>query len=345
MIKNDPALFEELKGKRVLVTGATGLIGQTLVKKLVSCGAEVVAVIRNEEKARRIFQNTERISFLVSDITVLPIRSMDIDYVIHTAASTSSKSFIQNPVGIAFTSLEGTKRTLELARRNPIKAYVYLSSMEIYGPLADDSKVNELHPSALDTMRARSSYAESKRMCESLCAAYCAQYKVPAKVVRLTQTFGEGVRYDDERVFAEFARSVIEGRNIVLHTKGETKRSYLYVEDAVNAILTVLLRGVEGEAYNVANEDTYCSILEMAQMVAGRFGGDKVRVVFDTPEDAAGLGYAPTLHINLDTQKLRNLGWHPNTELAEMFDHLIADMRIKKNMSAEAADKNQKDML
>ena len=332
MVKNDPALFEELIGKKVLVTGATGLIGQALVKKLVLCGAEVVAVIRNEEKARRIFQNTERISFLVSEITALAVSHMGIDYVIHTAASTSSKSFVQDPVGIAFTSLEGTKRTLELARKNSAKAYVYLSSMEIYGPLADDTKVNELHASALDTMKARSSYAESKRMCESLCAAYCAQYKVPAKVVRLTQTFGEGVRYDDERVFAEFARCAIEGRDIVLHTKGETKRSYLYVQDAVNAILTVLLRGAEGEAYNAANESTYCSILEMAQMVARLFGGGKVQVVFDTPEDVAGLGYAPILHINLDSQKLRNLGWHPSVGLEEMFERLIQAMIVDQEI-------------
>ena len=117
-------------------------------------------------------------------------------------------------------------------------------------------------------MNVRSSYPESKRLCESLCSAYASEYGVPAKVVRLTQTFGVGVSYNDGRVFAEFARCAIEGRDIVLKTKGQTKRNYIDIDDAVNAIFTVLLKGVAGEAYNVANEDTYCSIYEMANMVA-----------------------------------------------------------------------------
>ena len=76
------------------------------------------------------------------------------------------------------------------------------------------------------------------------------------------------MEYNDGRVFADFARCVIEKRDIILKTKGETKRSYLYTEDAVCAILTVMLNGESGQAYNVANEETYCSIYEMAQLVA-----------------------------------------------------------------------------
>ena len=76
---------------------------------------------------------------------------------------------------------------------------------------------------------------------------------MPTRIVRLTQTFGTGVSYNDGRVFAEFARCVIEQRDIILKTKGETKRSYLYTADAVTAILTVLLNGETGAAYNAAN--------------------------------------------------------------------------------------------
>ena len=163
-------------------------------------------------------------------------------------------------------------------------------------------------------------------MCENLCVSYMKEYGIPVKIIRLTQTFGPGVTYDDGRVFAEFARCAIEQRNIVLKTKGETKRNYLYTADAVSAIFTVLLKGKSGEAYNAANEETYCSIYEMAQMVANMCGNEQISVEIEEKDSVEKLGYAPTLKMNLDTSKLRAIGWKPGTKLEEMFKMLIKDM-------------------
>ena len=196
--------------------------------------------------------------------------------------------------------------------------------MEIYGGSEREEKLTDTSPCNLDTMRARSSYPESKRLCESLCAAYASEYDVPAKAVRLTQTFGPGVSPIDKRVFAEFARCAIEKRDIVLKTKGETKHNYLYTEDAASAILTVLLYGKAGEAYNAANEDTYCSIYEMARLVSDTFGNGVVRI---EEGDAEKLGYAPIAKMNLSAAKLRALGWEPQTDLKTMFSALIADIK------------------
>lgn len=134
-------------------------------------------------------------------------------------------------------------------------------------------------------MSVRACYPESKRMCENLCACYMKEYGVPVNIVRLTQTFGPGVEYDDGRIFAELARCVIEKRDIVLHTKGETKRNYLFTKDAVNAIITVLLHGENGQAYNAANEETYCSILEMANMVAKKCGKGDIKVKIELEKE------------------------------------------------------------
>lgn len=224
----------------------------------------------------------------------------------------------RNDLFISHAIIHGIKRGI-----------VYLSSMEVYGSPLNDLKIDEKHGTNLDTMKVRSCYPESKRMCESLCASYSSEFGVPAKVVRLTQTFGPGVKYDDGRVFAEFARCAIERRNIVLKTKGETRRSYLYTEDAVNAILTVLYNGIPGQAYNAANEETYCSIYEMAKMVAGRFGDNSVKVLVEetNPEK---LGYAPVLYMNLDTTKLHNLGWKAKFNLESMYQNMIEDMKINQ---------------
>ena len=264
-------------------------------------------------------------SFVCGDVTTIKPQKYDVDYIVHCASQTSSKAFIDEPVETIMTAINGTKNMLEIARLSEVNGFVYLSSMEVYGFLLTDEKISETHSTNLDSMKVRSCYPESKRMCESICSSYASEYDIPAKVVRLTQTFGPGVKYDDGRVFAEFARCAIEGRNIILKTKGETKRNYLYTEDAVDAILTVLYKGLPGEAYNAANEGTYCSIYAIACLVAEKYGNGKVNVIIEET-DTEKLGYAPTLHMNLDTSKLGNLGWTPKTNLEEMYGKMIEDM-------------------
>ena len=245
----------QIDGKTVLISGATGLIGRYLVSFLIKyCRCSVIAIVRDIEKARLLWEDVgDFIELIHSDIKELEISKMSVDYMIHAACDTASKSFAVNPVEVIYTSVEGTRRMLEIARCSGVKRFVYLSTMEVYGAPCIEEKIVETQGTTLDTMSARSSYPESKRLCESMCAAYFAEYQVPVQVVRLTQTFGPGVVYNDARVFAEFARCVIERKDIVLHTDGGTKRRYLYLADACAAILIVMAKGRCGEAYNAAN--------------------------------------------------------------------------------------------
>ncbi len=324
-----------LEGKKVLITGACGLIGKALVTALLTYKGKkpisVIAVVRDELKARKVFCELpqENLEYLIGDVCEIEPINLGIDFIIHGASITASRAFIAQPVDVIKVSVKGTENLLEFARVNEVESFVYLSSMEVYGTYATDEKIYENSATFLDTTSVRSSYPESKRLCESLCVAYQSQYGVPVKIVRLTQTFGEGVAYDDKRVFAEFARCAIEKRNIVLKTKGETKRNYLYIGDAVNALLTVLLHGKSGEAYNAANKDTYCSIYDMALLVANEFGEGKVKVVFDFSM-VENLGFAPEVKINLATGKLEALGWKATTDLITMFKKTILFM--KNNM-------------
>lgn len=325
---------EELAGKSILVSGATGLIGFTLVSALLEfekknhCGIKIYALVRNEEKAKTMYANelnNECLAFVVADIKNEIKIGSPVDYIIHTANQTSSKAFVEEPVETIETAITGTRNILEFARQQNIESLVYLSTMEVYGTPATDDKILETQGTTLNTMEVRSSYPESKRLCESLCKAYASEYSVPVKVIRLTQTFGPGVSYHDGRVFAEFARCVIEKRNIVLKTKGETKRNYLYTADAALAIFAVLLRGQIGEAYNAANEETYCSIYEMAHLVAEECAKNEIQVVVQE-QDISKFGYAPVLKMNLDTSKLKALGWNPSKGLKEMFLRLIGSL-------------------
>ena len=314
-------------GKTVYITGATGLLGASLADSLLYCSnAKVVVQVRNENKARSLFG--DRVEYLVCDLSQKPEYAENVDYIIHCANPTSSKFFVNNPVETIKTAVGGSLHLLEFAKEKKVSSFVFLSTMEIYGTPEQGHKVREEEGGSFDSSVVRNCYPLSKQTCESLCAAYASEYDLPAKVVRLTQTFGPGVEYNDGRVFAEFARCAIEKKNIVLKTKGETERDYLYTADAVSAILTVLLKGQKGECYTAANEATFCSIYEMAKLVADAYGID---VVIEE-KDISKMGYANTLHMDLDTAKLRALGWEAKTDLKTAFQRLIEDMAERSNV-------------
>lgn len=321
-------MTELLQKANVLITGASGLIGQNLIRYIhkIAPSCHLIAIVHSMEKAKLFLPDVDGLTLIEADVNAPLCLAEDVDYIIHGASITSSKAFVENPVDTILTSVNGTRNLLELARQKQVRSFVFLSTMEVYGAPTTDDKITEDAACSLDTMQKRSSYPESKRLCETLCSAYYAQYGVPAKVIRLTQTIGPGIDCNDGRVFAEFARCVIEKRNIVLHTKGESKRCYLSTDDAATAILTVLLKGEDGQAYNAANESTYCSIYEMAELVARECADGEIGVEVQL-EDVGRFGYAPVLRMNLDTGKLRGLGWKTEVDLTRMFTSLIDWMR------------------
>ena len=323
--------WDRLNNKTVLITGATGLIGYTLVNSLVyankklGLNLKILALVRDLNRTRERFKDIDgdtALEYVLGTVEKLPEIAEKVDYIVHGASQTASKAFVNEPVETIMTALKGTENILELAKTKKVSGMVYLSSMEVYGHPEKGHKVTEDEIGALSPLDIRNSYPISKIQCESLCFAYAKEYSVPAMSVRLTQTFGPGVNYNDGRVFAEFARCVIEKRDIVLKTKGETERSYLYTADAATAILTVLLKGEPGEAYNAANEDTYCSIAQMAEMVAKQ-GGVKVRYEMT---DIQNMGYSSTLYININTSRICQMNWYPKYQLFEMYKKMIMSM-------------------
>lgn len=321
-------LRELLHNRTILITGATGLIGSNLVHCLLAldCKIKVVAPIRDLKKAVRIFSQNEleNIRLIECDIVSYNYDALcDIDFIIHCAAPTASKYFIEHPVETFDVIYSGTKVLLNYARKRQIKGFVYLSSLEVYGEIYDDSKpVCEDSQGYLDIMAVRSSYPMAKRAAENLCCLYAAEYGVPVMVARLTQTTGAGIALDDNRVIAQFARLATYGNDIVLHTTGESARPYCYTTDAISAILYILFKGQKGNVYNVANENTYISARDMAEFVRVNFNPSiKVRV-----ELKNDMGYAPVTKLNLSTEKLKGLGWLPRYGLYEIFDRLIKSL-------------------
>lgn len=338
IVQSDVA-WDCFENTTVLVTGATGLVGSQFIKALLCAnrlrgtGIRILALVRSEEKARRVFGHLwerEELQAVLGDVTAIPAVEGPVDYIVHGASITNSKQMVTYPVETIVTTVEGTRCLLELAREKQVRGMVYLSSMEAYG-VTDPTleRVTERDLGYVDNLSVRSCYPEGKRMAECLCAAYAHQHGVPVTIARLAQTFGAGVSHEETRVFAQFARSYMDGTDIVLHTTGDSVGNYCYTADCVRGLLTLLVKGESGQAYNVVNPRTSIRIREMAQMIAEMSGG-KIKVVFDIPEDALKYGYAPPAEMRLSGEKMKALGFEASVDLPEMYQRLIASMKQQR---------------
>ncbi|MBP3271941.1 MAG: NAD(P)-dependent oxidoreductase [Ruminococcus sp.] len=323
--------WELFRNKTILITGATGLIGSNLVNAIAynslnkNLNIKLVLLVRNVERARELFKwaDVKIISYTLGEKLDL---EDSVDYIAHLASPTSSKYFTERPVDTILSNIEGHRALLEWAVKHPIKKFVGISTMEVYGFPQKEHKVTENELGSFDTMNARNSYPIGKIASEALCNGFYVQYGIPTVILRATQTFGPGVMYDDGRVFAQFMRCAIEKKDIVLRSAGLTERSYLYTADAVSAILLSFLKAKAGQSYTIANPDTYCSIKDMAQMVADEVADGQIKVVFDIADDIEKLGYAPTLYMDLDVGKMEELGWRPSMGLRDMFIRMMMDI-------------------
>ena len=330
-------LHEQNFGKTsIMVTGATGLVGSLIIKAIIEHNRiyddniRAIALARSSSKVKDVFSdnlsNLNHVEFIYQDITEPISVNCYCDYIIHTATPTVSKYFITNPVEVIDVVYTGSKRVLEFGLQQKVKGIVYLSSMEVFGTVNKSEKlVSEEDLGYLDLQNIRCCYSEGKRLVELLCKSYAVEYNLPVSIARLSQTFGAGIHKSENRVFAQFARSAIEQKDIVLHTNGLSYGNYCYTADTIRAIFVLLQNGVNGEVYNVVNEETTRTIKQMAQMVAEKFSDGKSKVIIDTA-NTESFGYAPKTVMRLSSRKLQSLGWKPTIDLEEMYTRMLPDL-------------------
>ena len=328
--------WEDFEGSTVVVTGATGLVGGAVADALLAHNGRVgtkaadkirvVVPARSECRVHDRFGEREDVSFVSWDAAAGECPAdpalAACDFIIHCAAPTASAFFVERPVETIEAIVGGTRSMLLLAGRANARM-VLASSMEVYGALSGDDPLDESLVGPLDSMSVRSSYPQAKQLAETLLAAHVAEHGTRACVARLAQTFGAGVSADDRRVFAHIARTALAGEDVRLATAGTKQNMYVATPDAVSALLLLAARGDAGCAYNVANEETYCSIRGMAEQVVRRFGAAGACVVVGADE-AAGGKYPPATRMRLDVGRLRALGWRPTMDLMDMYDELVA---------------------
>ena len=315
---------DALAGKRILITGATGMIGSFMADVLVrlnalrGAGIAVYAAGRSETGMRRRFAaelDKGCIHYVPYDATRPVCLDFEPDYIVHAATSAHPLAYSTDPVGTMQANLLGILNLLEVLKAQGHGRVLMLSTGEIYGenPELPEGFSEEDH-GWVDPMRARACYPESKRASETLCASYHAQYGVDALVARLCHIYGPTFTDSNSRADAQFIRKALAGEDIVMKSAGSQVRSYCHVSDATAALLTLLSRGEAGQACNVANRNSVASIREYAQTLADIAG---VHLTFEMPPEAEKAGYTRVTRAVLNPAKLEGMGWKAHYTLQE----------------------------
>lgn len=304
-----------------LITGSTGLIGSVLVKSLLrrDTNIKIVLPVRSLEKAKSIFGERDNVTYLETDMEHFRC-DIQTDYVIHAASPTKSKFFVTYPIETLNSTILGVNNVLDYSFKNHVKSIVYLSSMEMYGVLNADN-VTETDLGYIDPLDIRSSYSEGKRVSELYCKSFYKEKNVPVKIARLAMTFGPGISREENRVYKYFCDCILKKEDIVLKSSGETVINFCYTVDAVLGILSILLNGSNGEAYNVVADPTDMTIKDSAIWLIKEYGGKNQRVIFDIPKKEDG--FAPVNSMILSNEKIKKIGWAPETNLKDAYHKLL----------------------
>lgn len=321
-----------LKDKRFVITGTRGLIGSMLVDTIMYANrfyhlnCKVYGVVRNLEAACQRFARYEGMDcfkLIQSDLNrdQIPITE-NIDYFIHGASNTHPVYYSTRPIETILTNTIGTNRVLEFASGHSCKRFIFMSSVEIYGENKGDvDRFNENYLGYINCNTLRAGYPEGKRLGESLCQAYRKEKDLDCVIPRISRAYGPGLLKEDSKALSQFINKAIHKEDIVLKSKGDQFYSYVYVTDVVSAILFLLAKGINGEAYNVSGLASDITLADLADYIASLAG---TKVMFDIPDSKEAEGYSKATKALLDTKKISDLGWNPRYSIKEGIQRTLA---------------------
>ncbi len=315
---------ESLAARRIFITGASGIVGSWLTRRVVDAGAHVVALIRDADPGSELFRSgtSNRISIVngeLEDYSALEraINEHETDLVMHLGAQTIVGTALRSPLMTFEANIRGTYNLLEACRRlsGIVKAVVVASSDKAYGdsdvlPYTEDMPPLGRHP-----------YDVSKSCTDLLSHTYAHTYGLPVTIARCGNIFGGG-DLNWSRIVPGTIRSALRSERPVVRSDGTLIRDYIFVDDVVDAYLALadaVARGQGvGEAYNFSSESRV-SALEMVRAVLAAMGRE------DLTPDVRNTAKAEIKNQYLDATKARTeLGWKIRYGLEEGLARTVA---------------------
>ena len=325
--------MNEFYDKRILVTGATGLIGYNLVERLLVEGAIVVATGRRIQKLYDAFGScscSERVILKEFDVSQeVPDEWGEFDYIFHAASPIAGKEISSKPVDVVDANVLGTRNCLERLKKqkNVNGKLILFSSATVYGSgdnvVGEDRVVCEEDTNFAEKLdNITSAYSESKRMIEVYANSYNRQYGIDTIIVRIAYVYGYVKKFPDT-AFYQFIKNVARGEDIVFKNSGMPKRDNIYVDDVINGLTLVAKFGTSGESYNISSNGekyNYASIEDIADIIVecGNYlTGKKSAVIRNTTNCECFQG------IKMSNEKLKSIGWCVETTLYDGISNVI----------------------
>lgn len=328
--------WERLQNKKILISGACGLIGSFAIDVLMErnhslgMNCRIYALGRNGQAARVRFADywdSPLFCFLCHDVNH-PLEEKtdeEFDYIVHLASCTHPVAYARNPIATIATNVLGTDNLLSYAAGHHVQRFVFASSNEIYGENRGDVEFfTEAYCGYIDSNTLRAGYPESKRCGEALCQAYVKEKGIDMVIPRFTRTYGPTMLMSDTKAVSQFIIKAAKGENIVLKSEGNQYYSYTYVADAVAGLFTVMLCGRCGEAYNIADGKSDIRLKDLAGIAAEC---SHTEVIYDIPDAIEKAGYSTATKARLDGDKLKSLGWNMKYDIREGIGRTIEIIR------------------
>lgn len=325
-----------LAGKTILLSGATGMIGKCIIDLIMQynhahVGEEAIRLIalsRNEQSAKvRLaeYWNEESFRYVACDVNREIPECGQADYIIHAASNTHPLQYSQDSIGTITANVIGTKNLLDYAVGHKTERFCFVSSVEVYGENRGDvDRFKEDYLGYLNCNTLRAGYPESKRVGETLCNAYGQTHQLDFVIPRPSRVYGPTMLSSDSKAIAQFIKKAAAGEDIILKSAGTQLYSYTYALDAAMGILVVLLKGKSGEAYNISDPESEVTLRQITEWLAEDNG---VKVTFEIPDVTEQAGYSTATKALLDTEKITELGWKPQTHMREGLAKTVQSLR------------------
>jgi nucleoside-diphosphate-sugar epimerase len=336
---SDGETFDDLRGASILLTGGTGFVGAWLLETFAylndqhNLNCTVYIPTRNLQgfstKALHLARRTEFV-FIPGDVRSFQMPDVPINFVIHAAAP-----YIYNvdPLDVVDTIVSGTRHVLNIAAEKSVKRLLYVSSGAIYGKQDPAcAHMPETYQGPIDLSAPSSAYAESKRLAELLCAIYQEQAGVVGSIARLFTVIGPYQSLDSGFALTDFIRDGLQGKPITLNSDGSAIRSYLYGADIARWLLTILLRGQVGAAYNVGS-DVPVTVLSIAHKIRNLLQEQGIETTVQAKNNGTN---APPNRYVPDISRVKNeLGLAPQFDLDSALAHTV-NWHIKLNLGRKS---------
>ena len=297
-----------------LVTGGAGFLGSHLIDQLMKSGEEVIC-LDNFFTGRKIniqkWINHPNFELIRHDVTE-PI-NLEVDRIWHLACPASPIHYQHNPIKTSKTSFLGTCNMLGLAKR--VKAqFLLASTSEVYG----DPEIHPQHESyrgSVNNIGVRACYDEGKRIAETLCFDYKRMHNVDIRIIRIFNTYGPRMLFDDGRVVSNLIVQALNGQELTVFGNGKQTRSFCYVDDLINGMLSLMNSNVIGPV-NIGNDNEF-TIVELANLIIQKID-PSLKIVFKKLPMDDPLQRKPVIDI-----AKKELGWEPKINLNNGLDKTI----------------------